>query len=61
MLFGRSGAWQNDADGERRGNEQSGRHRAAELRTAVVSTASSARREVKRRPHDPCGAQPANW
>jgi hypothetical protein len=26
MLFGRSGAWQNDADGERGGNEQSGRH-----------------------------------
>jgi hypothetical protein len=29
MLFGRSGAWQNDADGERGGNEQSSRHRLA--------------------------------
>jgi hypothetical protein len=40
MLFGRSGAWQSKADGERGGNEQSGRHTIAELRTWVVSTAS---------------------
>jgi hypothetical protein len=39
-LFGRSGDWQGDADGERGGSEQSGRHRVAELRAGVVSTAS---------------------
>jgi hypothetical protein len=36
-LFGRSRAWQNDADGERGGNEQSSRHRVAELRTGVAA------------------------
>jgi hypothetical protein len=40
MLFGRCEVWQNDADGEHSGNEQSGRHRVIELRIEVVSTAS---------------------
>jgi hypothetical protein len=61
MLFGRCGVWQNDADGEHDGTEKSGRHRVIELRIGVVSTASlTPGREVKRRPHDPCGAQPGD-
>jgi hypothetical protein len=39
MLFGRSGAWQSKADGERGGNEQSGRHTIADF-----APGSSARR-----------------
>jgi hypothetical protein len=65
MVFGRSGAWQNEADGERGGNEQSGRHRVIELRIGVVSAASFsakdvARAEGKTPAHDPCGTPPAN-
>jgi hypothetical protein len=40
MLFGRSGAWQNDGDGERGGNEQSGRHTVAEAGIKTVNPAS---------------------
>jgi hypothetical protein len=38
LLFGRSGAWQNDAAVSRGGNEQSGRRRVAELRTGAKAT-----------------------
>jgi hypothetical protein len=40
ILFDRSRDWQRDADGERGGNEQSGRHRVPEFRTGLVGTAS---------------------
>jgi hypothetical protein len=48
MLLGRSRTWQSDADGERGGNEQSGRHRVAELRTGGVSTASFSPKDTAR-------------
>jgi hypothetical protein len=48
MLLGRSGTWQSDTDGERGGNEHSGRHRVAELRTGVVSTASFSAKDTAR-------------
>jgi hypothetical protein len=47
-LFGRSEARQNDADGERGGNEQSGWHRVAELRTGVVNPALFSAKDVGR-------------
>jgi len=40
MFSGRSGGWQNDADGERGATEQSERHNAGEPRTGTVSVAS---------------------
>jgi hypothetical protein len=40
MLLARSRDWQNDADGERGGNEKSGGHTSAEPRTRMVNVAS---------------------